>query len=97
MSDFHKLTTVNLKSELLKILSKQKLYRNYQRIDKNSFENELKSKLDLIKTLKYYSFEHILVNVLNMQVPMKTKIVRANIHEFMTSYKGSSKSNNGKI
>ena len=52
--------------------------------DENSFNNDLKSKLDSIKILDYSSFENIFNKVLNTLAPVKTKIIRANNHEFMT-------------
>ena len=35
MSDFHKLTAVSLKSQVLKAPSKRKLYRNYKNFDED--------------------------------------------------------------
>ena len=46
ISDFHKLTAVNLKSQILKAPPKRKLYRDYKAFDENSFNNDLKTKLD---------------------------------------------------
>ena len=73
-----------MKSQILKAPPKQKLYRDYKTFDENSFYNDLKIKLDSIKILDYYSFEYIFINVLNIHVPVKTKTIRANSHEFMT-------------
>ena len=83
ISDFHKLTAVSLKSQILKTLPKRKLQRDYKALDENSFNNDLRSKLDSIKILDYSSFEDIFINFLNTHAP-KTKIIRANNHEFMT-------------
>ena len=52
--------------------------------NENSFNNDLKAKLDSIKILDYSSFEDIFINVLNTHARVKTKIVRAKNHEFMT-------------
>ena len=82
ISDFHKLTAINLKSQ--KAPPKRKLYRDYKAFDENSFNNDLKIKLDVIKILDYSSFEDTLINVLNTHTPVKTKIIKANNHEFMT-------------
>ena len=49
----------------------QKIYRGYKAINKNSFNNDLKTKLDLIKILDYSSFEDVLINVLNNHAPVK--------------------------
>ena len=37
----------------------------------------------LVKILDYSSFEDIFINALNIHAPIKTKIIRANNHEFM--------------
>ena len=84
LSDFHKLTAVSLKSQILKTPQKRKLYRDYKTLDENNFNNDLKSKLDTINNLDYSTFEHIFISVLNTHALIKTKIVRANNHEFMT-------------
>ena len=78
ISDFHKLTAVSLKSQILKAPPKRKLYRDYKKFDENSLNNDLKSKLDSIKNLDYSSFEDIFIKVLNTHVPVKTKIIKAN-------------------
>ena len=83
ISDFHKLTAVSLKSQILKASPKWKLYRYYKAFDENSFSNDLKTQLYSIKILVYYSFEYIFINILNTHAPIATK--------------GSSKSNNDKI
>ena len=59
MSDFHKLGAFSLKSQILKAPPKRKLHRDYTGFDENSFSNDLKSKLDLIKNLHYSSFDDI--------------------------------------
>ena len=81
ISDFRKLTAVSLKPQALKVPPKRKLYRNYKAFDENSFNSDLKTKLDSSKILDYSSFEDIFINVLNT---VKTKIIRANNHEFVT-------------
>ena len=45
ISDFHKLTAVSLKSQILKAPPKRKLYCTYKTFDENSFNNDLKTKL----------------------------------------------------
>ena len=52
--------------------------------DENSFNNDLKSKLDSIKILDQSSFEDIFINVLNNHGPINTKIIPASNHELMT-------------
>ena len=77
--DFHKLTAVSLKSQILKAPPKIKTYRN------NRFnEDDLKAKLDLIEKLDYLLFESIFIDVLNTHAPVTTKKVQANNHLFMT-------------
>ena len=63
---------------------KRKSYNDFKAFDENSFDNDLQSKLDLIKNLDSSSFEAIFTNVLNTHASTKTKIIRANNHEFMT-------------
>ena len=84
ISDFHKLTAVSLKSQILKAPPKIKYYRNYKSFDENKFKEDLKSQLDSIETLEYSLFESIFINVLNTHAPLHTKPVRANNHQFMT-------------
>ena len=84
ISDFHKLTAVSFKSQILKAPPKRKLYRDYKAFDENSFNNDLKTKLGSIKILNYSPFKDIFINVPNTHAPVKTKILRANNHEFMT-------------
>ena len=78
--NWNKLTAVCLKSQMLKAPPKRNLHRDYKVIDENNFNNDLKTKLDLIKILDYSSFEDIFMNVLNTHAPVKTKIIRANNH-----------------
>ena len=84
ISDFHKLTAVSLKSQILKATPKIKTYRNYKTFDENRFNEDLKSKLDSIEKLDYPLFESIFIDVLNTHAPVTTKKVRANNHQFMT-------------
>ena len=51
ISDFHKLTTVSIKSQVLKAPSKIKTYRNYKTFDESRFNEDLNSKLDSIEKL----------------------------------------------
>ena len=83
LSDFHKLTAVSLKSQILKAPPKIKTYRNYKTFDENRFSEDLKSKLDSVEKLDYPLFETIFINVLNAHAPVTTKIVRANNHQFI--------------
>ena len=84
ISDFHKLTAVSLKSQILKAPPKIKTYRNYKTFDENRFNEDLKSKLDSIEKLDYPLFESIFIDVLNTHGPVTNKKVRANNHQFMT-------------
>ena len=84
LSDFHKLVAVSLKTQKLKTPPKRKLYREYKTFDENNSNNDLKSKLDTINNLDYSTFEDIFISALNTHAPIKTKILRANNHEFMT-------------
>ena len=84
ISDFHKLMAVSLKSQILKAPPKIKTYRNYKTFDENRFNEDLKSKLDLIEKLDYPLFESICIDVLNTHDPVTTKKGRANNHQLMT-------------
>ena len=50
---------------MLKTPTKQNLQKDYKTLDENSFNNDLKLKLDSIKNLTYSSFEDIFINILN--------------------------------
>ena len=82
MSDFHKLTVVSLKSQVLKAPAKRKFCRNYKNFDEDNFNKHLKLTLDSLEKLDYSFFENI--DVLNTHVPIKTKTLQANSHQFMT-------------
>ena len=76
ISDFHKLTAVSLKSQILKAPSKIKTYRNYKTFDQNRFNKDRKE----IEKLDYPLVESIFIDVLNTHAPVTTKKVRANNH-----------------
>ena len=84
ISDFHKLTAVSLKSQILKAPLKIKTYRNYKTFGGNKLNEDLKSKLDSIEKLDYPLFQCIFIDVLNKHAPVTTKNVRANNYRFMT-------------
>ena len=84
MSDFHKLTAVSLKSQILKAPAKRKFYRNYKNFDQDNFNKDLKLKLDSLEELDYLLFENTFIDVLNTHASIKTKTIRANSHQFMT-------------
>ena len=44
MSEFHKLTTVSLKSNVLKAPAKRKFYRNCKNFDEDNFSKDLQLK-----------------------------------------------------
>ena len=68
ISDFHKLTAVSLKSQILKAPPKRNIYRDYKAFDEKN----------------YFPLKDIFIKVLNTHAPVKTKILRANKHRFMT-------------
>ena len=84
ISDFHELTAVSLKSQILKALPKIKTYRNYKTFDENRFNKDLKSKIDSIEKLDCPLFESAFIDVLNTHAPVTTKNVLANNHQYMT-------------
>ena len=77
MSDFHKLTAVSLKFQVLKAPAKCKFCRNYKNFDEDNFNKDLKLKLDSLEELDYSLFENTFIDVLNTHAPIKTKILRA--------------------
>ena len=56
ISDFHELTAVSLKSQILKAPPKIKTYRNYKAFEESRFNKDLKSKLDSMDNLGYALF-----------------------------------------
>ena len=88
ISDFHNLTTVSLKSQILKTYPKVKTYRNYKTVDENRFNEDLKSKLDSIEKLNYPLFESIFIDVLNRHAPVTTEKVQANNHHLWLKLSG---------
>ena len=74
VSDFHKLTVVSLRSQVLKASAKRKFYRNH------NFNNDLKLKFDSLEELDYCLFENTFIDVLNTHVPIKNRTLRANSH-----------------
>ena len=62
VSDFHKLTAVSLRYQILKSPLKIKTYRNYKAFDENRFNEDLKSKLDSIEKLDYPLFESVFID-----------------------------------
>ena len=84
ISDFHQLTAVSIKSQVLKAPSKRKFYRNSKNFDEDNFNKDLELKLDSSEELDYSLFENTFVDVLNTHASIETKILRANSHQFMT-------------
>ena len=84
MSDFHILTAVSLKSQVLKTPAKRMFYRNYKNFDEDNFNKDLKLKLDSLEELDYSLFENTFINVLNTHALIKTKTLQPNSHQFMT-------------
>ena len=87
MSDFHKLTAVNLKSQVPKAPPKHKFYRNYDNFQEDTLNKDLKLKLDSLEELDYYLFENTFVDILNTNAAVKTKTLRANSYQFMIKAK----------
>ena len=83
-SDFHKLTAVSLKSQVLEAPAKCKFYRDYKNFDKDNCNKDLKLKLDSLEELDYSLFGNTFMDVLNTHAPTKTKTLRPNSPEFMT-------------
>ena len=89
MSDFHKLTAVNLKSQVPKAPPKHKFYRNYDNFQEDNLNKDLKLKLDSLEELDYYLFENTFVDILNTNAAVKTKTLRANSYQFMIRAKAT--------
>ena len=84
MSDFHNLTAVSLRFQVLKAPAKHKFYRNYKNFDQDNFNKDLKLKLDFLKELDYSLFENSFFDNLNNHALIKTKTLQANSHQSMT-------------
>ena len=84
VSDFHKLTAVSLKSQVLEAPAKSQFYRNYKNFDEDNFNKDLKLKLDSLEKLDYYVFENPFIDVISTHASVYTKTLRANSHQFMT-------------
>ena len=80
VSDFHKLTVVSLRSQVLKASAKRKFYRNHKNFDEDNFNKDLKLKFDSLEELDYCLFENTFIDVLNTHVPIKNRTLRANSH-----------------
>jgi len=82
LSDFHNITISVLKTTFEKCPPKAIIYRCYKNLNEDLFKNHLTQILESNR-----NFEHKMksvVNLLNAEAPIKTKILRGNDKPFMT-------------
>ena len=85
LSDFHKLTITVMKSYYPKQTPLVRVYRDYKNFDQSLFENELLKELYNVHhgKVSYDTFEEIVVKLLDLYAPIKTKYIRANNSPFL--------------
>ena len=62
----------------------KKIYECYKNFDIANFSNTLKGNLEKVNDNSHTSFENIFLNALNIDVPLKTRMLRFNNGAFMT-------------
>ena len=94
-SDHHKMISTIMKLHFARESSKIKYYRDYRKFDIDYFSSELSRQLDSTfssfkenedcEELNEFSrFHRVFLNLLNIQAPLKKKILRGNNRPFMT-------------
>ena len=88
-SDLHKLIDTMMKSRIPKI-PKQKpniKYRKYKYFNKNKFEKEILNKLSQCnkKIFQIDEFKELFITALNIHAPLKTKFLKANNANFVST------------
>ena len=84
LSDFHDMIITVLKTTFPKAKPKVIFYRDYSKFIDNDFRNDLRGKLQDLRTKDYESFENTFLEVLNIHAPHKKKVVRANQKPYVT-------------
>ena len=84
ISDFHKMIVTILNTTFCKAKPQVIYYRSYTNFDKNTFRAELRQKLENCKSSNYSDFENIFLSTLEIQTPLKKKMLRANNAPYMT-------------
>ena len=82
LSDFHKMILTVSKTTFQKVKAKDIVYRNFKQFDMNKFKNDVREKLQSVNN--YETFESEFLNVLNINAPLKKKVIRANHVPYMT-------------
>ena len=80
------MTVAAFKSQLLHQKPNEISYRNYKHFDRNNFEKEIKNTLILqkISPKQFSAFKSIVSEALNLHVPLKANILRANHSSFIS-------------
>ena len=75
LSDFQKMALAACKSESPYQKPKMISYRNYKHFDRSNFEKEIKNTLTIqkISPKDFLAFKNIVLEVLNVYAPLKTK------------------------
>ena len=85
LSDFHKMVVNVLKNTFHRSAPKELVYRGYKNFDRVNFKRELVDKLNQqINECKH--FEQTFLEILNIQAPIKKKLLRANYVSYMTRH-----------
>ena len=78
ISDHHSFITTALRSHVIKLNAKMKIYRDYK-----TFNNEL-FKREIHTTYDYSCFQNIFITLLNKHAPIKKKTMCFNNNPFMS-------------
>ena len=84
LSDFHKLVLTVLKTSFDKNKPCEILYRDYKNFNSESFNEDLQKKLSITQINTCEQLEDTFLSVLNMQAPLKKKLLRANHSQYAT-------------
>ena len=83
LSYFHKMVVVVLKHTFHRSVPKELVYRDYKNSDRVIFKRKLEDKLNQ-QINEYKHFEKMFLEILNIQAPIKKKLMRANHVPYMT-------------
>ena len=83
LSYFHKMVVIVLKHTFHRSVPKELAYRDYKNSDRVIFKRKLEDKLNQ-QINEYKHFEKMFLEILNIQAPIKKKLMRANHVPYMT-------------
>ena len=79
LSDFHKQVLSVFKTTFTKSKPKEIVYRNYQKINENNFNQELHNQLSSEQLRDYASFEKMFLSILEEHAPLKKSYYTLNM------------------